>query len=118
MPTRLAEYAVEGSTFAVELAFWDEDGESVSPDTLVWSLYDDEGDVVNERDSVEISDPGSTETVVLTGDDLRSPGYDKVFYRHLIIEATYTSTTFGSGLDLVDSCVIPVYKASNQVLIT
>lgn len=118
MPTRLAEYAVEGSTFAVELAFWDEVGASVSPDTLVWSLYDDEGAVVNSRDGVEISNPSSTETVLLEDDDLRSPSYDAVFYRHLVVEATYTSSTLGSGLALVDSCVIPVHKVSGQVLIT
>jgi hypothetical protein len=94
----------------------DEANKLVIPDSISWSLYSDPGSVVNNRLNVPISVPASSVMIVLSGDDLATSKYDAVFELHLIVESTYTSSA-GQGLDLVDSCIIPVKKVSGGVLI-
>jgi len=93
MPIQLSERAVDGGTFAVTVAFDDEDNSPVTPNTVKWTLLNREGGVVNERDAVDAT-PGETVTVLLTADDLRYADGD---IRHLVFDWTYDSS-LGSGL--------------------
>jgi hypothetical protein len=102
------DYAVEQSTFAIDLSFTDEDDSAVEPDTVLWTLTDEEGNVINDRED-ESETPGSTMTVLLSGDDLAfqaGESGDSV-WRILTIEATYTSD-LGAGLLLKDSLKFPL----------
>lgn len=95
--TRLAN-ATEGSAYPVTVTLTDDAGSALVPDTATWTLTDLGGNVVNARNAVELT-PGSSMTLVLSGDDLDvATGYENA-ERCLIIEGTYTDPTFGSGLD-------------------
>ncbi|MHA1809346.1 MAG: hypothetical protein ACTSYH_03435 [Candidatus Heimdallarchaeaceae archaeon] len=84
------------ATCGVQVSFTDEDGIALSPTTLTWTLTDGDGTVVNSRQDVSVSSPSSTETIVLSGDDLKySDGIERV----LILEGTYSSD-LGTGLSL------------------
>lgn len=93
--------AVEKSTYAITLTFTDSTEQSVSPDTLSWSLTDLDGNIINSREDVTVSSPSSTETIVLSGDDLAIPNRSKR-ERILSAEGTYTSD-LGSGLPIKES---------------
>ncbi len=101
MPGSIKETAIEGSSFKVTAVFYDESGNAVAPDTMTWTLTDEDGSVVNEREDIAITDPSSTESILLQGDDLVVDGNDPV-ERIVTFEGTYTSADFGAGLPLVD----------------
>ena len=110
MPTTITTAAVEKSTYVVEAAFKDEDGTAITPDTLTWTLTDPEGNVRNNRENVSVSNPSSTQAIVLKGKDLKMKSQSNYKEdRILTINATYTST-YGSGLPLKDSCRFPIYN--------
>lgn len=92
--------AQEESTYVIDIAFVDELGAAVAPDTMTWSLTNRQGEIINSRDGVSIGSPSSTETLVLKGDDLAIVG-DKEVMRIMTFEGTYTSTN-GAGLPLRD----------------
>ena len=97
MPARLSVSANDRSTLVVTASFADENGDSVVPDTVTWSLLTPDGNVVNNRDAVVVT-PAATIEIVLFGDDL---AYSAGAQRVLLVEATYTSDA-GSGLPLRD----------------
>lgn len=102
MPTEITNVnAVEKSTFIITIAFTDDDGNSVAPATMVWSLVDTNGEVINDRDQVEITDPDNREDIVLTGDDLVITESRSQVPRWLVFEGTYNSDA-GNGLYLKD----------------
>jgi hypothetical protein len=99
MPTELtttSDHAVEGSTFAIDAVFTDEEDVALTPDTLTYSLSDVNGNIINELEDVEVSDPSSSETIVLSGDDLGIPSWERLnasesyVLRVLTIEGTYS----------------------------
>lgn len=96
--TTLTLGATEQSTYVVDIEFRDEDGELVTPTAATWTLTDPAGNVINQRDGVEISPLQSQVTIVLSGDDLALEGY-QALARHFLVEATYNST-LGSDLPL------------------
>lgn len=98
MATQLTAVAREASTFVVQAVFTNEDGDSVTPSAITWSLTDAAGTVVNARTDVAVSSPASTINIVLSGNDLLLTGYAGTV-RILTVEATYTSA-LGSGLPL------------------
>lgn len=104
MPSKLDINAKDQSTFVITLTFKDEDGNLVAPDTAKWTLTDKDGNVINNRQDVEIVSPSSVEEIVLKGDDLK---YSDGSIRILAIEATYTSS-LGTGLPLNDSITFAV----------
>lgn len=106
MATLLVVKAVEGSTYVVTVPFTDEDGDPVVPTSIKWTLTDDEGGIVNAREDVAIAVPAATVEIVLSGDDLPSPG-DQMRSVYLTVEATYDSA-LGSGLPLKGQCRIEV----------
>lgn len=98
MPTVLKTKAVENSTFVVNVAFTDEDGEPKAPVTMLWTLTDEEGTVINDREDVQISSPTESEDIVLSGLDL---GLSVSAERYLLVYGTYNST-LGVGLPYKD----------------
>jgi hypothetical protein len=106
MPVTLSPGATEESTYVIEVSFKDEDSAAVVPNSVSWSLTDDNGTVVNGRDSVAVASPASTITIVLSGDDLVIETFG--VNRTLLIEAEYDST-LGSGLPLKDEAKFPIY---------
>lgn len=102
MPTEIIDAkAVEESTFVVTASFTDEDGVAVAPDTMFWSLMDEDGEIINDREDEEISSPGTSVDILLQGDDLAIPGVIAEVKRYLVLHGTYTSG-LGSGLPLTD----------------
>jgi len=85
----------EESTAVFTVAFTDEDGNDVTPDSIAWSLTDDDGDVINSRDEVAIAAPAASVTITLSGDDLALQDGEtgRTVKRHLIVEAVYDSDT-------------------------
>lgn len=102
MPTTLSKKAVEKSTFIVTAQFWDENGDPVPPDSLQWSLVDEDNNVVNGRDRITVSSPSDTVDVVLQGEDLVVDPDRKETPRWVVFEGTYTSETYGSDLPITD----------------
>ena len=100
MPTTLTTHAVEKSTFVITVAFQDEQGNSVTPNELTWTLTDMNGNVINNRDQVSIT-PDSSVDIVLSGDDLALEG-DAPELRVLTVEGTYSSD-LGNDLPIKDS---------------
>jgi len=105
MATMLTVRAVEKSTYIVTTVFTNEAGSSVTPLTVVWTLTDADGTVVNDREAVEET-PASTVNIVLTGDDLAIDTGAKTI-RIVTVEATYDSD-YGSGLYLKKAAVFNV----------
>jgi len=95
----LATEAVEQSTIVVQVTFGDESGAEVAPASATWTLTNEYGVIVNERDSVVVAVPAATTSIVLTGDDLAMLGEMDTGKRLLLVEATYDSD-FGFGLHL------------------
>jgi hypothetical protein len=98
MPKLLSKKAAEEGTYIITAEFVDDDGDSVAPDTLTWTLTDSSGTVINSRTSVSVSSPTSSEDIVLSGNDLAlQTGESGDTLRLLTVEATYDSD---AGLDL------------------
>lgn len=62
--------ANEQSTYPITVSFADENGDAVTPTSATWTLTDTRGNVVNGRDSVEISPLSTSATILLFGADL------------------------------------------------
>ena len=106
MPGSIKETAIEGSSYKVTATFYDESGNAVAPDTMTWTLTDEDGSVVNAREDVAVTDNPLTSSmsILLQGDDLVVDGNDPV-KRIVTFEGTYTSADFGAGLPLIDESV-------------
>ena len=66
--------AVEESSYIVNAAFEDEDGNAKSPDSVTWTLTDKYGTIINSREDVSET-PGTSIDMVLYGDDLQILSY-------------------------------------------
>ena len=95
----------EGSTAVYTISFFDEDDNAVVPNSAKWSLYDKSGAIVNLREDVVIAIPATTNTIVLSGDDLKvNDRYKLVF---LLVEAIYDSSV-GNDLPLTQEFQISI----------
>ena len=104
MPIQLTDKILnEKSTGVVQADFTDEDGADMVPSSIVWSLTDASGSVINSRDQVSIT-PASTIYIVLKNLDLAiSANFDgEAEERRVTVEAVYNST-YGNSLPLKDS---------------
>ena len=106
MPITITDTANEKSTFALELAITDENGDPLTPNTLTWTLTNLAGNVINERAGIEIATPASTVTVVLSGDDLALPERAAPL-RVVTLEGTYDSD-LGNDLPLKEEVQFPI----------
>ena len=100
MPALLSPVANEKSTYVIEASFKDEFGTAVVPTSIIWTLTDTNGVVINSRTAVSVT-PAETITIVLSGADLAFTGVINV-YRDLTIKAVYNST-MGTALPLNSS---------------
>jgi hypothetical protein len=101
MPTDLEGKAVEESTYAVVASFFDEETppQPVTPNAgLSWTLTDEHGNIINNRNAVSIS-PATSVTIVLSGDDLALDSTSEI--RVVTVAGTYDSS-LGSGLPIKD----------------
>jgi hypothetical protein len=107
MPISLTTNAEEQSTYAVTVAFKDDEGTAVVPNSATWTLTDQDGAVMNSRLD-EVISPASSVTIVLQGDDL-ALDTDEIGSgrRILTIEAVYDSN-IGSNLPLRESAAFTV----------
>lgn len=100
MPVTITTHAVEESTFVITASFTDEADNPVTPNAgLVWSLTDTEGNVINAREDIGLTEATSVD-IVLQGADLAlNTTKASVVERVLIVEGTYDSTV-GNNLPL------------------
>lgn len=98
----------EQTTLVVTVTYTDENGGSVTPTAATWTLTDRDGTVINSRQDVTISTPGTSDDVVLQGDDLALQGTDDDGLRYFLCEFTYTSDA-GAGLPGKNECWFNIY---------
>lgn len=98
MSTKL-RIAKEKSTYMVIVSFFDEAEAAEDVKTMKWTLTDTGGNIINSREDVVVTDPGSVETIVLSGDDLAIIDATDDGKRLFTVEATYDST-LGNDLPL------------------
>ena len=89
----------EKSTKMIIVSFLDETETAEDVKTMKWTLTDTSGNVINNRKDVVVIDPGSVETIVLSGDDLAIIGGGGNEERLFTVEATYDSI-FGNDFPL------------------
>ena len=105
MPVIATVKAIENDTIVVGVAFTDEDGAEVTPNTIKWSWVKMTGEVINNRLD-EVVSPASSVDIALTGDDLELPeGVETP--RRFRIYGTYNSDA-GSNLNYNRELQIPV----------
>jgi hypothetical protein len=107
MPISIQEPAIELSTYEIRVDWEDEQGNSVAPDTMAWTLHDIDNNVVNNRLNVTITTPLASELLPLEGDDLEIFGRGPV-KRYVTFEGTYTSPRWGAGKPLRDVVDFPI----------
>lgn len=95
MDIYLDDTAEEYSTYSVTIAYTDEDGNSITPSAVTWTLKDANSNTINSRSDVNISVPGTSNDIILSGADLTISGNDNK--RILIVDITYSSD-YGAGL--------------------
>lgn len=99
MRKMLGVRANEEGTIVITATVTDASGTAVNPTTMLWTLTDLDGVVINEKEDEVITTPTSSEDIVLSGDDLPTSGLDRRLI--LLTKGTYTSTE-GSGLPFND----------------
>jgi hypothetical protein len=108
MSATLSVKATEKSTYIVTATFTDEDDNAVAPNTLTWTLADIDGTVINSREDVSVASPASSESIVLSGDDLQIvDSTNKTEDRIFTINATYDSSN-GTNLPLKESVIFTI----------
>lgn len=107
MATRLTEAANEGGTYIIPVAFTDEDGSSVVPSSITWTLTDGTGAVINEREDVAVAVPAASIDIVLSGDDLVVTESSDVVPRYLYVKAIYDSDA-GTDLPMTGEAIFPL----------
>ena len=89
---KAAAMAGEKGTFGFSVSFYDEETPpvAVTPNNIKWSLYDEDGAIVNSRQDIVITPTASVITIVLSGNDLELSDIQK-FNRRVLIEYDYNS---------------------------
>ena len=100
----------EGTTMFPIVNFDDEDDSAVIPDSILWTLSDGAGNIMNSREDISIAVPAASIEIKLTGNDLLIVSIDKK--RLLLAKAIYTSSR-GAGQTLnreLEFEIIPIVK--------
>ena len=96
MAVQLSTTVNEESAFIVQCDFKDENSAGVTPNSIIWVLSDNFGNVINSRSAVTAT-VSTMVKIVLSGNDLvHSTKSDK---RVILIKATYDSTN-GTSLQM------------------
>ena len=98
MAIKLSTLAKEESTYIITAFFKDENNNNVIPKTILWSLSDINGNIINGKEDIIISEMNYSIDIVLYGDDLVLPDENDP-WRLLLIKATYDSS-LGNDLPL------------------
>jgi len=102
--TKLTTSPWEEGTLKITLSYTDDDGNAVTPNEVFWTLTDKDGTVINEREDVEIETPGTSDDIVIFGDDLAlQTGETGSVKRLIYVYGTYDSDA-GSDLPLKGEC--------------
>lgn len=101
----------QGGAAKATVSFTDEDGASVVPSSVKWTLSDKNGAVINNRSFVTLT-PGASVSWLISGADLciGSYGTDRI----LTIDALYTST-LGSNIPLRAQASFSIEKFAIEV---
>lgn len=99
----------EQSTGVFDCVFTDENGDAVTPDSVKWTITDNNDNIINEREQVDVVSLGTTITITIFGDDLKLSDYEVGEYadRYIVIEGTYTSD-LGAGLPTTEHAFFQV----------
>lgn len=95
----------EKGSATIVAAFTDENGDTMTPVSLTWTLTDTSGNIIHNRDAVVIT-PDTSVDIVLDGDDLAIPVSNDLD-RVITIEGTYNSS-YGTGLHLKDQVTFSI----------
>ncbi len=91
----LTDRAREGGAYGVTVSFKDTNGAAVTPDSASWSLYGKTDQIVNSRQDQSIASPSTSNTIVLSGNDLR---ISDTATRKLVVTYQYDSATLGNNV--------------------
>jgi len=67
---QLENSAIEKSSFVIRCTVRDANQALVTPTSMVWTLSDTKGRIINEKEDVPVVDPSSVEDILLYGEDL------------------------------------------------
>ena len=109
--THLETEALEQGAYTVTVAFTDEDGAAVTPNSIVWALTDDQGRTINSRSAVTATAPAASYNIILSGSDLAIPRAGELD-RIVTVEATYDSS-YGTSLPFKDEITFKVHPLTN-----
>ena len=102
--TKLSTHAWEEGTYKITATYTDDDDAAVTPNAVTWTLTDNDGTVINEREDVSIETPSTSNDIVLSGADLAmQTGETGTVKRILYIQGDYDSDA-GSELPLKGEC--------------
>lgn len=105
MVTKLTTKASEQGTYIITCVFTDEEGDSIIPNEVTWSLTDRFGNIINSREDVSIT-AAATINIILKGDDLLlSKPHDNV--RIVVVKGNYDSD-LGASLPLRGEVVFEI----------
>lgn len=100
MPIDLDESFNEKSSGVIEVYWKDADDTRVTPTSVMWSLTDLEGYVVNNRENV-VETAALTVSIVLSAADLTFfSGETESASRIITVVSSYNSATYGSNLQI------------------
>ena len=105
--THITTEVMDGKAKIFTVTCADEDGNDVAPDTMTWSLFNSDDDVVDSRESVTVTSPATSNTILVSG-TANSLLTDPDRYRLFVVEWTYTSDA-GSGIpagDMADYYIV------------
>ena len=108
MIPKLPLAAVEKSTYYPVASFFDENGDAEDVKTLTWTLTDILGNTINGKKDVAVANPTSSETIVLSGNDLAIFANDRL-RRIITFNATYDSN-LGNDLPLNGAAEFPIVQ--------
>jgi len=105
--TTLTTTAMEEGSYFITASFYNEDDNAVSPnaDTIYWTLTDEDGTVINDRDN-EAESSATSITIELGGDDLaiQSGETASLVRRRLTLKWEYDSD-LGAGKKGKAECI-------------
>lgn len=106
MPIQIKDVVPAKSTAGFEVSFFDDTDTAVTPNSITWTLYNKERDIVNGREAVAVT-PAETVTITVSGNDHL---YTDGSVRILEVTAIYDSS-LGQDLPMVDEIVYRIAKS-------
>ena len=96
----ISTVAEEKGTISFYVAFTDEDGQGVTPNSITYTLTDADGTVINSLEDESVT-PDEGVYITLSGDDLalQTGETARLVARHLLVEAV-VDTNRGSNLPI------------------